>query len=425
MRGHDDMKQFGTVFGFELKGHLKSKSFIIITIVLVLIIATVLSIPRIKTLFDDDGDIITDNQNTDELPVMILGGDSTIVNAAKESFTANFGGDYKISVSDESEDVIRQKINSEDAECAFILSDNGSYKYLVNTLEIFDMNTDTADSLLSSIYQASAMLSSGMTEDQVKSVLEIQISHETEVIGNDQTNSFFYTYIMIFALYMVILLYGQMISTSVASEKSSRAMELLITSVKPVSMLFGKVLAACVTGLIQLTAIFGSSLLFFRLNDKYIDKNGIIANIFNIPTDIFIYLIVFFILGFALYAFMLGAVGSTVSKLEELNTASTPVMLLFIAGFIVVIISMTGTGMDNMLIKICSFIPFTSPMAMFSRIAMSVVPAYEIAASIIILVASVLGIGVLSAKIYRTGVMMYGTKPKLSNIIKLNFQNKK
>ena len=91
---------------------------------------------------------------------------------------------------------------------------------------------------------------------------------------------------------------------------------------------------------------------------------------------------------------------------------------LFIIGFMVVMFSMSSGSVDNILMQICSYIPFTSPMAMFTRIAMSTVPWYEIAISIGILVASTFGIGILSAKIYRVGVLMYGTSPKISNIIK-------
>lgn len=79
--------------------------------------------------------------------------------------------------------------------------------------------------------------------------MSIQITGEVESLGKDQFQNFFYTYIMIFALYMVILLYGQMVATNVATEKSSRAMEVLITSAKPNSMMFGKVLASCIAGL--------------------------------------------------------------------------------------------------------------------------------------------------------------------------------
>ena len=95
-----------------------------------------------------------------------------------------------------------------------------------------------------------------------------------------------------------------------------------------------------------------------------------------------------------------------------------PVMLLFIIGFMVVVYSMSGGGVDSTLMKICSFVPFTSPMAMFTRIAMSTVPFYEIALSIAILILSTAGIGILSAKIYRVGVLLYGTTPKISSVLK-------
>ncbi len=224
---------------------------------------------------------------------------------------------------------------------------------------------------------------------------------------------------MIFALYSVILLYGQMIASNVATEKSSKAMELLVTSAKPVSMMFGKVLAACVAGLLQLIIVFGTAFLSFNLNKDYWSGNMIVNSVFNIPADLLLYMLVFFILGFFIYAFLYGAVGSTATKLEDINTSVMPITFLFIAGFLVVMISLASGNVDGTLLKVCSYIPFTSPMAMFTRIAMSVVPAHEIIISIAILVLSVIAVGIISAKIYRIGVLLYGTKPKLKDIIKM------
>ena len=132
----------------------------------------------------------------------------------------------------------------------------------------------------------------------------------------------------------------------------------------------------------------------------------------------YVYMLIFFVLGFLIYAFMFGAVGSTASRLEDINTSVMPITILFIAGFFIVVTSMSSGDVDGTFIKICSYVPFFSPMAMFTRIAMSTVPDYEIAISIAILVASTVGIGALSAKIYRVGVLLYGTPPKMSAIIK-------
>ena len=262
------------------------------------------------------------------------------------------------------------------------------------------------------------MLDYGMTAEQALEVMTFPVEGQVETLGKDQMQNFFYTYIMIFALYMVILLYGQMVATNVATEKSSRAMEVLITSAKPTSMMFGKVIASCLAGLIQLVAVFGSALLFYNLNKSYWDNNMVIDSIFNIPPELLVYMLVFFILGFLIYAFMFGAVGSTASKLEDINTSVMPITMLFIIAFVVVMTSMSSGEVDNTLMLVCSYIPFTSPMSMFTRIAMSTVPWYKIGASIAILIGSTIGVGVLSAKIYRVGVLMYGTTPKIKDIIK-------
>ena len=408
------MKQFGKILKFELKYYFKNKIFVGVTIFLVLAIAAVMFFPRITALFETD-----DTSDTSaELSVMLVKADDPAqADMVKQAFATAFT-DYDVQITDESNDTIKDKITSGDAECAFVMTDATAYTYYVNNLSMYDMNTEIANEVLQQIYQMNAMIGGGMTAEQATDVMNIQITSEVESLGKNQMENFFYTYIMIFALYMVILLYGQMVATNVATEKSSRAMEVLITSAKPTSMMFGKVLASCLAGFIQLVAVFGSALIFYNLNKAYWGDNMIIDSIFNIPPELLVYMLVFFILGFLIYAFMFGAVGSTASKLEDINTSVMPITMLFIVAFIVVMTSMSSGNVDNTIMKVCSYIPFTSPMSMFTRIAMSTVPWYEIAISIAILVGSTVGIGVLSAKIYRVGVLMYGTTPKISNIIK-------
>lgn len=144
----------------------------------------------------------------------------------------------------------------------------------------------------------------------------------------------------------------------------------------------------------------------------------IVNSIFDMPPSLLGFMLIFFVLGFFIYAFLYGAIGSTVSKLEDINTSVMPITMLFIIAFFVVMFSFASSNVDNILMKVCSFIPFTSPMAMFTRIAMSTVPWYEIVLSIAILIGSVIGVGVVSAKIYRVGVLLYGTTPKIGSIIK-------
>lgn len=249
-------------------------------------------------------------------------------------------------------------------------------------------------------------------------VMNVNISGEVESLGKNQADNFFYTYVMIFALYMVIMLYGQLVATNVAAEKSSRAMEVLITSAKPTSMMFGKVLASCLAGFIQIAAVFGSALVLYNLNEAFWQDNPLVQSLFNIPPELFVYMLVFFVLGFLIYAFLYGAIGSMATKVEDINTSTMPLTLLFVIAFVVVMMSMTSGSVDSLPMVVCSYVPFTAPMAMFTRIAMSTVPVYEILISVGILIASSIGIGVLSAKIYRIGVLLYGTPPKFGAIIK-------
>lgn len=414
------IRQFGTILNFELKGCLFNKANICFTVILIIVIAAVTFFPRIRQMFT--GGSKTTEQSAaasdadPDAPVLLLCSDTEQdAQLLLENFAASFA-DYHVELTTQSADDIQEQILAEEAECAFVMSGLTSYEYYVKDFSMNDRNTAIADELLQNVCTVSAMMRAGMTAQEAADALSFHIEHEIVNLGKDQVQNFFYTYIMIFALYMVILLYGQMIATNVATEKSSRAMELLITSAKPVSMMFGKVLASCLAGLLQLIAVFGSGLLFFRMNQEYWADNQLSSSIFDMPPWLLVYMLVFFVLGFLIYAFLYGAVGSTVSKLEDINSAVMPVTLIFIAAFFITMMALANGTVDSLLMKICSYVPFTSPMAMFTRLAMSTVSFYEIAVSIIILIVSVIGVGVISAKIYRVGVLLYGTKMKISTI---------
>jgi ABC-2 type transport system permease protein len=409
------MKQFGKILKFELKYYLKNKIFVGITIFLVLLIAAVMCFPRISALFKSEDSVDT----VQNRPVMLVKADDAAQAELVGKVFSEAFADYEVRITTDEEPSIREQIVSQQAECAFVMTAPTEYVYYVNNLSMYDTNEAVATEVLQQIYQMNAMLGAGMTEEDVGAVMGIQITSRVESLGKNQAENFFYTYIMIFALYMVILLYGQMVSTIVATEKSSRAMEVLITSAKPTAMMFGKVLASCLAGLIQLVAVFGSALLFYQLNKYYWGGNPIVDSIFNIPPELLVYMLVFFVLGFLIYAFLFGAIGSTATKLEDINTSTMPLMFLFVITFVVVMFSMTSGDVDNTLLKVCSYIPFTSPMAMFTRIAMSTVAWYEIALSIAILVGSTVGVGFVAAKIYRVGVLLYGTTPKLGHVLKM------
>lgn len=406
------MKQFRTIFSFELRNYFKNKFFVGTTVFLMILIAVIMFFPKISGLLKSGT-----SEQKDAQQILLYAEDPEMEKTAETAFAKAFP-DYHVGLAEGEEEIINQ-VKSGAADCGFWIKSDREYVYYVNNRTMYDYNTEIADEVLRGIEQMRALTGGGMSIEQAGSILSVQVNHTVETIGKDQSQNFFYTYIMIFALYMVILLYGQMVSTSVATEKSSRAMELLITSADPVSMMFGKVIAACLAGLIQLLCIFGTAFLLFNITRADWQDNRIVTSIFDMPLHLLLFMLLFFVLGFFIYAFLYGAVGSTVSRLEDINTAIMPITFLFIIAFIVVMTAMGSGQVDTVPMLVCSFIPFTSPMAMFTRIAMSTVPAWQVAVSVGLLGVSVIGIGVLAARIYRVGVLLYGTAPKPAELLRI------
>ena len=407
------MKQFITIFRFEFGSYLKNKIFVGVTLALIILIAGITFFPRVSESLN------TGDEDSDESKavMLIVADEDTDKEAVLAAFSAAFPG-YTVNISEEEIGSVRDKIASGEVACAFELDGYTSFKYYVNNLSMYDANSAVATGVLESLYKYSIMISAGLTPEEANAIMNAPVTGETVNLGKDQAKNFIYTYIMIFALYMVIMLYGQLVATSVATEKNSRAMELLITSAKPVNMMFGKVLASGLAGLAQIVLVFGSSLLFFNINKDYWGGNSVINSIFAIPGELLAYMLLFFVLGFLMYAFMFGAIGSTASKIEDINTSVLPLTMVLVIAFVAVMFHLGSGNVDNGLMKFLSYFPLTSPMAMFTRIAMGSVPFYGILISVVLLAGSVFGIGVLSAKIYRVGVLLYGTPPKLTSIIK-------
>ena len=274
------MKQFRTILKFELKNFFADKKFVGFTLVLALIIAGVMFFPRFESLFSSssgENRIPAENR-----PIMLVHSDvEEDAPTVLKSFQSVFWGYEVVHFAGDAVD-LEESVRSGRASCAFLILEQDSYTYYVNDLSLYDGNTEIAGDAM----RMYAMVKGGMTFEEAATVLFGAYEQETVTLGKDQTNNFFYTYIMIMVLYMAILLYGQMVASNVATEKSSRAMELLVTSADPVSMMFGKVIASCLAGLTQLTVVFGTAFVSFNLNRAYWDDGGIVASIFDMPLEL-------------------------------------------------------------------------------------------------------------------------------------------
>ncbi|MFC2385428.1 MAG: ABC transporter permease [Candidatus Nanosyncoccus sp.] len=414
------MKQFFTIFKHELAQYFKNKVFVITTIVLVLAVSGLLFAPRI-------GEVIKKSQNADSSETkkteVLIKSNSSEINKVLPTIVTSFP-QANVKITNDSIEQIKSKIKDQSVNFAFILSsDLKSYTYLTNVSILQDPNLQTMDTLLKTIYSNLYLKKHGLSDTQITEVQNPNITHTIESISEDGSKNFWYAYVMVFVLYMVIIIFGQKVAMSVVTEKTSRAMEVLITSASPVALMFGKIIASSVAGIIQIAAIFGSAFISYGINKPYFENNAIITTLFNFPASLVGYLLIFFLLGFLVYSFLFGAMASTVSKIEDLSSALILIQIVFVIGFVASTSAMSSGEVNSAFMKFLSLFPLTSPMAMFTRIAMSEVPGLEILLSVVFLIFATILIGYIAAKIYRVGVLMYGTKPTLRKIIKAIREN--
>ena len=414
------MKQFFTIFKHELSQYFKNKIFVITTLILILAVSGFLFAPRIGEIINKSKNAESSEEKKSEV---LVKSDNTDLEKLLPAIAASFP-QQNVKITNDSVDEIKKQIKEQSVEFAFVLSsDLKSYTYLANVSALQDPNLNTMDNLLKTLYSHAYLKKHGLNDNQIAEVQNPNITHTIESISEDGTKNFWYAYVMVFVLYMVIMMFGQKVAMSVVTEKTSRAMEVLITSASPVALMFGKILASSVAGIFQITAIFGSAFISYNINKSYFETNAIINTLFNFPASLVGYLLIFFLLGFLIYSFLFGAMASTVSKIEDLSSVVMLIQIIFVAGFVVSTNAMTSGDVNSELMKGLSLFPLTSPMAMFTRIAMSEVPGLEILLSVAFLILATILIGYIAAKIYRVGVLMYGTKPTLAKIIKAIREN--
>lgn len=267
--------------------------------------------------------------------------------------------------------------------------------------------------------------------DKILADSEVDVTLQTYRIGEeDDADSALVSYILglvlMMTLYMFIMLYGQMVMTSIIEEKNNRVLEVVVSSVKPTTLLTGKILgvgAVAVTQvviwgvIILLFSALGMPALLEQVNSTGADPSAVAA--LSMLADplyiarIFGLLIFFLIGGYLFYSSIYAAIGSSVDNIQDASqlqsVAIVPVILSLVLSFNVI------ADPNSTLAMWLSYIPFTSPMIMMVRMPFGV-PVYQTIISAVILLLSVWGMIWLSAKIYRVGIFMYGKKPNLRDL---------
>lgn len=409
------MKHILQVLKFEYLTCVKNKSFIISTAIILALILLLAFVPALIMS-------IAENEEPDEnaeIPVIAVSNQVYDSDTVSSQFEKNYQG-YEIKMTDENIDSIKSKVNDETYSFAVMIDGSLSYTFVTknNSLMTSESETETIGSILRTVYRVSALEKQGIAVDEAEKILNADVEYQTITTGTDQTKNYLSTYILIMILYMAIIMYGQMVSQSVVSEKNTRAMEMLITCAKPSHLMFGKVIGSGLAGLTQMILIVATSLASVGTISAQALPQEVLEFI-SFPVHTVLYALIFFILGYFIYAFLLGALSSFASRSEDLNTLISPVMMIFVAAFMIVVISVNTGGVNSTLMVVCSYIPFTASITMFARVAMSDVALYEILISIAVQLISVYLLGLLASAIYRIGVLMYGKPPKFGEIIRL------
>lgn len=409
------MRGFLTVLKFELMSFFRNKVFILSTVIICLMITIGLSIPTIIDVFKSPDKEVEDNVEEqgpeDILEYGYINKDNAINNI--EDLEDSLFGRKLIEFEDERE--LEKQVELEKIQVGYIIESPTKYQYIVKNNEMIDMDRSIFEEALLRAYKINEFKERGIEYQEIEDILLTGAEYETKILGKDSASNYSYTYILIFALYFVIILYGQLIATSVAGEKSNRAMEVLITSTSSNNLIFGKVIGGALAGAIQFALFILTAGLVYRLNATAWD--GMLDFVFKIPGSVLLTFSAFGILGYLLYAFIYGALGALVSRTEDINSVATPVMFLYIGAFF---ISIMGMNMpDSLMLKIASYVPFSSFMAMFVRVSMGTVSRFQIIISLIILAITTGLIGLLASAIYRMGTLMYGNPVKLRSVFKL------
>jgi ABC-2 type transport system permease protein len=230
-----------------------------------------------------------------------------------------------------------------------------------------------------------------------------------------------------FLLYLAILLYGQNVLRGVMEEKQTRVAEVVLSSVKPEILLAGKVIGVGAVGLTQqlvwllTTAYIGMWLVPFlgRMESASGAQRAVlpaVSTAASISPGALALILVFFLLGFTFYSSMYAAIGSTVNSEQEAQQALGPILVLVIASSLLIQPVMLNPASG--LARAASLIPFSAPIIMPLRMSLVAVPALDFVAAIAGLIAACLAAVWLAARVYRVGLLMYGKRPTLREIIR-------
>ena len=385
-------RKFLTLYRFNLLQKLRAKSFLISTVLMVLFLVGFGNIERILDWFsgDDPKVALVSELSTDLRPALKKAGVTSDI-TTKEYTVAQ----------------ARKAVDRGTFDAVAIVQDSYDVT-IVSASPESELQTQVA-TVVKQVRDQAVITDAEIDPNVLASLAEpVPVKQELTSTGGKSEDELFaasaLVYVLLFLMYFTIAIYGGMIVTEIANEKSSRVMELLISAASPIQHMLAKILSIATVSLVQLSILVGVGY-YSAQNSSLFDQ----LSLDSLSARTIIYLFVFFLLGYFLYATLLAALGSLVSRVEDAQQVTLPVILLIVAAFMISMFSLNAP--TNQAVVVLSFVPFFTPMVMFLRVMLTDVPLWQVSISLILMLISISLALFVGTKFYRGGVLFYGSNP--------------
>ena len=401
------MKDLFTVMKFTMKDMVKRKSFIISTIIFLVMIIVGFNVPK----------ILKSIKGEDTVDKLLIVDESNVFEGALESLKKLDTG-YEIEIANLKYDEVKEKIQSEEIESAIFVEKqekNIKIKYIVKDATMMEEVPEDIISTINTLYTNIKISKLGLTEEQLKSITP-NFEFSLEQTDEKANGNVFAMMLLSIVLFYAIYFCAYQVSSSITTEKTSKIIETLVTSTSPKTIVLGKTIGIGIVGLLQMILLVGTAL----ISAKVFLEPGMIEQVLDmsaITPYLGIVTIIYFILGYFAYALLYALTGSTVSKPEDIQSANGPVAMLAVIGFYLSYFTMMNPTSEMNIFA--SLFPISSPFCMPFRIMMGLAKPTDVLISIAILIVTILVKAKVTIKIYSNAILNYGTKMSLKDIIKV------
>lgn len=414
------MKDILTILKYTIKENISKKAFIITTVILMIMIIAICNIPNIIEIFENE-DTVAEN-----LKFVVLDKEKIVgedLNAITELGKAI---NWDIEVDTNNTEEIIEKIRKHEIDAMVEILKNEEtgmikLKYTSNGSMFADdytMSTQFAE-MIKSLIVNKELINSNVSVETIN-LINSEIEVETKYL-DDENDNFGVAMVASFILFFAVYFYGNTVAVSVSSEKTSRVMETLVTSTTPTNIIIGKTIAMGIVGLGQMLLLILTAFASYKLFiPAELDIVSAMIGKINFSVTSIAICIIYFILGYTVYAFLNAVTGATVSKVEDLQSAQTPVALISLISFYLAYF--TATVPDSGASKFASIFPFSSAFSMPGRILAGGATVGEIAMSIAILLATAIVLAIISIKVYSGAVLHYGKRLNIKDLLKMSKQ---